>query len=216
MQLMGRLVGANGQVVGVDRDGPLGATALEHLRRQQSEIYRFVESDLMAIEQIQGAPFDLVFTRLLLFHLPDPLAALKRMWNWVKPGGTLLVMDLDMTSSRGFPSHPVGSRAIQLMRDIFVALGKDIEIGSRMPYLFASAGIGTPDACDVFGFIVPNQDGGGMVQAVLKSLRPAAIAKGVIDVVSLDALDEELSQIKADGGFGRWPDLVATRKRKPH
>lgn len=214
MQLLGQVVGSSGSVTGVDNDDQLGAHTLERLRSLGPDIYRFVAGDFMTLEHFEGiGQFDLVFARLLLIHMPDPLIALSRMWNCVKPGGTILIMDFDMTSQRTFSSFPVVDRAAQLMRDIFVASGKDIEIGSRMPDLFVRAGLGVPDACHVNSMVVPAMGGGGMTRQVLKSLRQAAIKNNVTDGTSLDELDQELSQLPPKG-FARWPDLVATHRRK--
>jgi trans-aconitate methyltransferase len=53
----------------------------------------FHAQDLSADEPIPGAPFDLVYARLLLFHLPQRVAVLARLWDAVAPGGHLLVQD---------------------------------------------------------------------------------------------------------------------------
>ena len=54
----------------------------------------------MHADSIAGSPestlndrFDLVFARLLLLHLNEPVLALRKMYNQVKPGGRILVED---------------------------------------------------------------------------------------------------------------------------
>ena len=37
---------------------------------------------------LPGAPFDLVYARLLLFHLPQRVAVLRRLWDAVHPAAT--------------------------------------------------------------------------------------------------------------------------------
>jgi trans-aconitate methyltransferase len=49
--------------------------------------------DLTAAEPIPGAPFGLVYARLLLFHLPRRVEVLARLWDAVAPGGYLLVQE---------------------------------------------------------------------------------------------------------------------------
>jgi SAM-dependent methyltransferase len=46
-----------------------------------------------SLEEIASDRFDLVFARLLLLHLNDPVLALRKMYNQVKPGGRILVQD---------------------------------------------------------------------------------------------------------------------------
>src|SRR5262249_51237808 len=111
MRLMAERVAANGSVVGLDMDANLGAVALEALRRRGPDVYRFVQGDVTQMPSIGGAPFDLVFARLLLFHMVQPAYILQRLWQWVKPGGVLLVMDYDTTGIRSLPQHPAVERS---------------------------------------------------------------------------------------------------------
>ena len=72
MRLMAQRVGPSGRVVGVDVDETLGGQALAALHdaghRQCACRARRPRRPTTAIP---GAPFDLVYARLLLFHLPS-------------------------------------------------------------------------------------------------------------------------------------------------
>src|SRR5215475_9164013 len=70
MRSMAERVGPAGRVLGIDVDAPLGAMALEMLHRGGYQHCAFQSHDLTADAPIPGAPFDLVYARLLLFHLP--------------------------------------------------------------------------------------------------------------------------------------------------
>ena len=39
--------------------------------------------------------YDVVYSRFVLEHLPDPLEAIRRMWLAVRPGGLLIAEDGD-------------------------------------------------------------------------------------------------------------------------
>ena len=215
MRLMADAVGPGGAVTGMDRDGQVVAAALEKLRHDGPDIFRFIEADLSKIDHIDGAPFDLVFARFLLFHMRDPVAVLARLWSWVKPGGTLLVMDYDMLPMRMFPSRPAYERARLLTHQIWTASGVDIEVGSRMPSLFVQAGIGVPDACMVAGHIETTEIGVARLRSALSSLRDAAIALAVATASTMDAVQAELADLqRSDALFIRRPDLISTSKRK--
>lgn len=214
MLLVADAVGPSGRVTGIDSDAALGAEALSRLRATGPDVFEFVAGDLGAATPIDGRQFELVLARLLVIHTPDPIEALQRLWQWVSPGGVLLVMDYDMTASRPLPAHPVATRAIALMCDLYRALGKDVEIGSRMPELFRRARVGLPDGCDVWSHIRPNDGGGGMVRTVLSSLRNASLAGGHVDAATLDQMETELAAIAPDQYLIRMPDMVATWKRK--
>ena len=56
-----------------------------------------------AEEPIPGGPFDLVYARLLLFHVSDPVAVIRRLWDVVAPGGHLIVHDYDLRTADVLP-----------------------------------------------------------------------------------------------------------------
>ena len=214
MRLIADVVGATGRVTGLDSDAALGAEALMQLRSAGPDVFEFVAGDFAEATPIDSQEFDLVLARLLVVHTPDPCEALRRLWRWVKPGGVLLVMDQDMTTARTLPAHPVVTRALALMCDLFRALGKDTEIGPRMPELFRRAHLGLADGCDVWSHVRLNPGGGAMIRAVLASLRKASLAGGHVDAATLDQIDAELAAVPPDQFWVRLPDMVATWKRK--
>jgi SAM-dependent methyltransferase len=76
---------------------------------------RFAERDLVAkfvdlmVEEPQPDSFDAIVSFDVLEHLPDPLAAVKRMRRWLKPGG-LLVMNVAFGVSAENPEHLLARR----------------------------------------------------------------------------------------------------------
>ena len=87
--LAGR-VGAEGRVVATDMSPRfLGGHGLPNLEVRRHNI---LEDDL------EAAHYDLVHCRALLMHLPDPIGALRRLVDAVRPGGWLLVEEADGSS----------------------------------------------------------------------------------------------------------------------
>lgn len=214
MRLMGQFVGPDGQVTGLDVDGRVSVEAVERLNRSGPAIHRFIEKDVTQVSDIEGGPFDLVFARLLLFHLHDPVATLRRLWQSVRMGGVLLIMDYDTTGVRSTPQVPAVERALRLCNDAFRRCGRDIEIGARMPGMFVEAGVGVPDGCVVSSVILPAWPSTSMLRDVLTSLRPHILQHHLMDASALARLDGELHQAAATDSFMRWPDMVATWKRR--
>jgi SAM-dependent methyltransferase len=216
MRMLADIIGPTGRVTGIDRNAALGSATLARLQSEGPEVFSFIEADVTKIDAIEGAPFDLVFARLLLAHLADPVAVLRRFWRWVKPGGTLVIMDYDMLPLRSVPTQPTAERAIQLLRQFFVAAGMDVETGTRMPTLFAKADIGLPDACEVAGLIVPAKLGLGQIRGILHAVRESSIKLGVASARLIDALDADLLFLEDSREFLiRTADLTGTIKRKP-
>jgi SAM-dependent methyltransferase len=176
--------------------------------------YRFVEADITAVA-LQANSFDLVFARMVLLHIQRPSQMLQRLWRWVRPGGSLLIMDYDLTSSSSFPQHPVIERALRFSVDTFRRDGLDIEIGSRVPALFVEAGLPPPDACDIASMILPAGPSVHALRETLLSLRPAILRSRLADEPTLERTDRELAAAAKAQVHVRWPDMVATWKRKP-
>jgi ubiquinone/menaquinone biosynthesis C-methylase UbiE len=76
MRLMAERVGPAGRVLGIDADASLGAQALAMLHGAGHGQCAFHAQDLTASEPVPGGPFDLVYARLLLFHLPRRIEVL--------------------------------------------------------------------------------------------------------------------------------------------
>src|SRR6476659_5317107 len=71
MRLMAQRVGPSGRVLGVDIDAQVGEQALAMLHDAGHRQCGFECVDLRTAAAIPGAPFDLVYARLLLYHLPN-------------------------------------------------------------------------------------------------------------------------------------------------
>jgi ubiquinone/menaquinone biosynthesis C-methylase UbiE len=85
MRLMAQYVGATGRIVGLDTDAYIGAESIAALTAAGLRQCRFLHADLFSVEHIDEGPFDLVFARLLLFHIKNPVDALRRFYGWLKP-----------------------------------------------------------------------------------------------------------------------------------
>jgi ubiquinone/menaquinone biosynthesis C-methylase UbiE len=87
MRLMADRVGPAGRVVGIDVDDKLAQLALNDLRRAGYTQCSIVTADLYTLDQTLHDLFDVVYARLLVQHLDDPLAGLKQLYQRVRPGG---------------------------------------------------------------------------------------------------------------------------------
>ena len=139
MRLMAERVGPTGQVVGLDTDADIGRAAVMSLHAAGLDQCTFVEGDVAGPDPFAAFPdaFDLVFGRLILLHVADPVAVLRRMWAATAPGGHLVVQDYDLRTvdcypplrggrgvaagvprhvHRGRPRHPAGAPAARPLR----------------------------------------------------------------------------------------------------
>jgi SAM-dependent methyltransferase len=179
MRLMAERVGPSGHVLGADVDATVGSQAVAMLHDAGHRQCQFARVDLTSGEPIPGAPFDLVYARLVLFHLPERLAALRALWDAVAPGGHLLVQDYELRTVAVEPTLPSFEEVGRVIIDAFTAAGCDVHVGMCLPHLFAQAGIGAPMATDVAGRLAPLAETYRMLTDVYTNILPTAVAHGI-------------------------------------
>jgi len=216
MRAMAERVGPTGRVVGIDRDASLGGLAVEMLHGEGHRQCSFREHDLSQAATVPGGSFDLVYARLLLFHLPQRVDALSRLWDAVAPGGHLIIQDYDFRSIGAVPDLASIAELTRVFTDAFTVVGADVHIGIRLPELFREAGVGAPDGTDVAGYLDPLPTGSAMVAQVFRSVLPVALAHGITteeDAAATLAAVERDTARHPDGQL-MWPVLIGAWKRK--
>jgi SAM-dependent methyltransferase len=216
MRLMAQRVGPSGRVLGIDVDQPLGAAAVAGLHQAGHRQCRFAAHDITADEPVPGAPFDLVYARLLLFHLAERVAVLARLWRAVAPGGYLVVQDYDLHGATVIPALDSVTEMKRVITAAFLAVGCDVHAGARLPQLFGRAGIGAPDGTDVAGRLEPLAIGSTFVAQTFSSVLKPAVAQGITTEAQAAATQAALDRDAAgspDLPF-LWPLLIGAWKRK--
>ncbi|OAI53207.1 hypothetical protein AYO44_16180 [Planctomycetaceae bacterium SCGC AG-212-F19] len=140
--LLADCVGSRGQIVGID----VSADQLAEARRRLLPRYKnisFAEASAMDT-RLPSASFDLVYSRFLLIHLPDPDRALHEMRALLKPGGILVCEDGDLTSAGSQPPSALGAFA-ELFGRLGPKRGVDYTLGSRLFHMVAAAGFPVPE-----------------------------------------------------------------------
>ena len=217
MRLMAQRVGPTGHVLGVDVDAGLGAQALAMLHDAGHHHCDFAATDLTTDEPLPGGGFDLVYARLLLYHLPERVDVLRRLWDAVAPGGHLLIQDYDLDSVSVLPPLDSVAEFRRVAVAAFECAGCDVHVGRRLPQLFDHAGIGGPDGTDVAGLLEPLSSAQRMITAVHTSLLDTALRHGLTTPERSAAWTAEFA-----GDVERhpdaptlWPLLIGAWKRKP-
>lgn len=138
--LAARLVGSDGEVVGVERDPRAIQSATSRVREAGATNVRFIEADAQTLSGIDG-PFDAVVGRLVLMYLPDPTAALRRAAELVRPGGILCFQEGDMAYEWAQPMTPLWTQVREWFLETLARARIRQRMGLELPAVFAAAGI---------------------------------------------------------------------------
>lgn len=201
-----RMTGPLGRVVGTDID----EAALDLGRREAADLQlNNVEFRVGDITQSAFAPeFDLVHARFVLTHLADPASALGNMRGALRPGGVMVVEDIDFRGHFSYPESAALARFVEIYSAIVRQKGADPNIGPRVPSLLTEAGFENVE----MRVVQP----AGMVGEVklmtpitMQSIGPAVIAGGLASEAEVARLVAELFEYAhTPGTIGCVPRVV--------
>src|SRR4051812_27656825 len=186
-------VGPTGAVVGVDD----AAGPLEVGRRRAREAglgnVSFEQCDVTRWRPAE--PVDAIVGRFILLHLPDPVGAVTRLVDLVRPGGALAFADVDLTTRAALPEVPLLSAYKRWMLETFRRGGRPVDMALRLAAVFTAAGL--PDV--VLTSAAPAERGGdavgwSIVAGDVTSLLPVMERSGVAtaEEVGADTFEQRL------------------------
>jgi SAM-dependent methyltransferase len=213
--LAAEIVGSHGQVVAVDRD-PTMVEAARSRAETQGVLVRVVEGDLMDLD-VGGPPFDAVIGRLILMHLPDPVAALRAAAARVRPGGIVAFQDFTTAEVRVYPPLPKTQAAVDRICETFELLGADTRGGDNLRAIFLAAGLPEPELrLDALIGGEPDDPIFHMIGGVTRTLRPAMERLGLTrpGEIDVERMTQELREEVGEAhGIVVSPPLVSAWAR---
>jgi SAM-dependent methyltransferase len=136
--VLARRVGPSGRVIGIDLD----AEKLDLATREAAELgLQNVTFQLADLRDWQPPDlFDVIYIRFVLTHLPDPAAAAQTLFRWLRPGGLVIVEDIDYHGCFTWPERDAFRRYCEMYCEVVRRRGGDAYIGRRLPQLLMNAG----------------------------------------------------------------------------
>ncbi len=196
---LARIVGPEGRVVAVDFDHTELELARAEARAQNVSNVSFERGDVTAWRP--DGQFDVVYARFLLTHLPDPAALVSSVRQFVRPGGTFIVEDIDFRGHFAEPDCDALVRSVELYTQVVKRRGADPNIGPRLPAMLRAAGFD-----DIRIKLVHHAAlQGGIKLLICVTLERIADAVLQDGLVSADELRETIEQLYA---FARDPHTV--------
>jgi ubiquinone/menaquinone biosynthesis C-methylase UbiE len=206
-------VAPSGRVLGIDID----QTKLDLATREAAELgltnVDFQYANI--IEPVSSGDFDLVHARFVLTHLTDPALALKHIWTALRPGGTVVVEDIDFSGYFCYPDSAALWRYVQLYTETTRRRSVDANIGPRLPSLLSQAGFEKIELN-----VVQPSGFEGEVKLIspltMENIADAAIAEGLVTVEEVDKIVAELYAFaKAPGTLGCMPRVFEVWATRP-
>jgi SAM-dependent methyltransferase len=199
---LARRIGPRGKAVGVDID----ATQLDIARGEaDAQGFRNVEFRLLdarTMDLDMEVVFDVVYARFLLTHLADPSHAVAAFYKHVRPGGLVIVEDIDFDGYFTYPEFEAFRRYKELYCDLVRRRGGDPNIGPRLPILLMDAGL-EKVATTIVQPIGTEGEVKFMNSITLENIADAVLADGLAARQEIDGLIQDLTR------FAENPRTVA-------
>lgn len=192
---LARLVAPGGFAVGIDMDEVKLALAREAARERGVENLEF--RALNVNEWDEPATYDVVFSRFLLQHLSQPVALLRRMWAAVRPGGVIVIEDVDHEGWGCYPPNDGLAFFARALHQTLDRAGGDHAIGPKLYGYFLDAGIPEPQVALVQAPHIADE-GKALALATLDTTAPAMLAEGIAAEGEINAARERLAAYTAD------------------
>jgi SAM-dependent methyltransferase len=188
------LAARGGRVLGIDVDEEKLAIAREEAAASSHEI-EYRRADITTDDLPKG--LDLCYCRFLLTHLTDPAGAVRRLVGALRPGGALVVEDIDYRGSVSYPESTPYRRYTEIFAATAELRGCDPNIGPRLPSLLRGAGVGRIEATAVQPLAIEG-DVKLACALTLDNIADAAVAEGVVERDEIERVAADLHRQAAD------------------
>jgi SAM-dependent methyltransferase len=210
--LLAKLVGPEGQVVGIDFSGAQLAQARQRLASVGANA-SFVEASATDTGLPPGS-FDLVYCRFLLLHLAEPERALGEMRSLLKPDGILVCEDVDLISAGSEPPSTLAAFA-DLWGRLGPKRGLNYTLGRRLFQMVLAAGFPAPEI-NFNQPVVARGEHKRFLELSVAEAGPAFIDAGLITAEALDRTLAPMRRLNADETvLAVMPRMTQVWARKP-
>lgn len=189
-------VGSIGSVVAVDASAIQIETAANYAAQKGLTNIAFHTADAYDTGLARES-FDLVFSRFLMCHVPEPTRAMREMRSLLKLGGVLVCEDYDQRSVTSEPPSRCYRRLNEISDAMDAAFGVDSNIGPKLPRLFQEVGFIGPQVA-MQQFVRLRGEEKRFWEITLQEARPAILQHGVATAEEVDEVCSEMRRIAED------------------
>jgi SAM-dependent methyltransferase len=197
---LARRVGPRGRAVGVDIDQVKLDVARAEAREEGLGNVEFHLADVR--DGFEMGDFDVVYARFLLTHLSDPASAVAAFRRRARPGGVVVVEDIDFSGHFTYPDSPAFGRYKVMYCATVLRRGGDPNIGPRLPGLLKEGGL-EGVGVHVVQPIATEGEAKLISPLTMENIAEAVLEDGLATQEEVDRLVREMFAFAAD------PDTVA-------
>lgn len=160
-----------------------------------------VDFQVGSLESLVEAPhtYDLVYSRYLLSHLQESEAAFGSLVSLVKPGGWLLLEDIDFPGHVHHPPNPAFRRYLELYEGVVSIRGGNARVGRELFGFAQRAGMAGIELSLVVA-LSHDDDSKRVAELTLEHISGALLSTGLAFQDELEKLLEGLRAYRADPG----------------
>ena len=142
--MLAQLVGASGQVVGVDINSNILETARQRAATEGIENVEFIPGDARTLAF--DDKFDAVVGRFVLMYMANPDKAFSKLITYLKPEGIVAFQEPEYTlyPSISHPDTPLMNQLIRWILEVFEHSGAHLDMGIGLYRTFIEAGLPPP------------------------------------------------------------------------
>ena len=189
-------------------DPALLAQAEQYLHEKASHRVRFAQGSVMDT-RLEANQFDCAYARFLFQHLPDPDGAAREIWRILKPGGKLIIHDIDDELFGLFePALPEFAPVLEAFGQGQAARGGNRYIGRKLSRILNIAGF-----CAIDLEVVGSHSADSGVEPFLRHINPdrmlSLVERGLLSEEDLERFRAALTAWAAlPDAYTLWLSLM--------
>jgi SAM-dependent methyltransferase len=184
LNVLSEYVGAQGVVIGLEREPRFADMARAEIAKRGLRNVQIVQADALSSD-LEHNSFDLVHERLVMVNVSARDHLLSKMIALARPGGTVILEDIDNVSWLCHPAHPSWDILRDIFHTVFHANGGNGFIGRALPGMLRERGVQDVQVrIDVDTPVLGDYRRNHLV-SLIDSVREKVIALGLLDEQTL-------------------------------
>jgi Methyltransferase domain len=207
-------------IISVDISSASARETCERVAQEGRANVRVMQADIFHLP-LREASFDHLFICFVLEHLPRPVEALIILKKFIKPGGSITVIEGDHGSAYFHPDSAAARRAINCQVELQKRAGGNAMIGRQLYPLLSLAGFSGVSVSPLMVYVDSSRP--EMVEgftkktftAMIEGVGPAAVGAGLIEKDDFERGVADLYRTAEDDGVFCYTFFKGRGKKDP-